>query len=501
MSSQIEGPLLVCSLICWLCIFLSLFKGIKPLSYIVYPTFFIPAAMVVVLMVFGITMENSKEGFDMYFTGKNAPITPSEAFEMADIWINAVAQVFFSLSLGVGVMTTYSSYNKNSSIVKDALIIAGTDTVLSFLSGFFVFGIVGFLIEEVGFEKFGSYMGGAGLLYGTIPFALSKMAAPNAWSFMFFLTIFLLGIDSSISYVETVVTAINETNLSKKTNRLGITVAVCLSGFLISIAYCCNFSNMLISSTDYFLSAYFITFVAIVECVSIGWIFDFKERVIDDPNLTDPLVYLTFAYWGGLFCFGVLGFWVFFEYNYLAILAFLVCLGGVMVYTKSLSKLSWGDYYEKVAMNGVHRFARGISLKQGEQPSKKSKAFDIWFGISIKYVIPACLVWMLMMSIKYMGEVGKDGYEVAGFKWQFVGMIFPILGLFSFFVPMLKPTSTEKQQTQMESKMDKEFSSLQANVVGNMFAAKMKQVQPISTVDQPSNAEPLKVEQLEQGPV
>lgn len=219
----------------------------------------------------------------MYLKGEDSDIPPEDAFEKADIWINAVAQVFFSLSLGVGVMTTYSSYNKeNSNILRSSFIIALTDTVLSFLSGFFIFGVVGYLKEEIGLQAFSSYMGGSILLYGTVPFALNLLKSSNAWSVFFYLTIFLLGIDSSISYVETVVTSLMETSLGKKTNRLGVTLLVCITGFLISIAYCGNFATNLISATDYFLSAYFITFVAIIECMCIGWIFDFQERIVEN---------------------------------------------------------------------------------------------------------------------------------------------------------------------------------------------------------------------------
>jgi len=371
--------------------------------------------------------------------------------------------VFFSLSLGVGVMTTYSSYNQEgSNILRSSFIVALTDTVLSFLSGFFIFGIVGYLRQDETLV-FADYMGGSVLLYGTVPYALEVLSASNLWSVLFYLTIFLLGIDSSISYVETVVTALLETGLGKKTNRLGITIATCLVGFLISIAFCANFANNLISATDYFLSAYFITFVAIVECMSIGWIFDFQERIVENNELADPLIYLTGAYWGGLFCFGILGYWVFFDYNYIAIVCFLVLLVAVIFYTKHISKLSWGDYYEKVLMNGVHRFANGISCEGGKKPNKATKAFEIWFGISIKYFIPAALIWMLMMSIKFMGDIGKDNYEYPAddpkFRWQYVGMLFPIVGFFFFAIPVVRPAMDEAQQAYVEEKVEREFAS------------------------------------------
>jgi hypothetical protein len=47
--------------------------------------------MVVILMIFGCSMENANEGIDMYLLGINAPFTPREALYLPDIWINAIA--------------------------------------------------------------------------------------------------------------------------------------------------------------------------------------------------------------------------------------------------------------------------------------------------------------------------------------------------------------------------------------------------------------------------
>lgn len=98
-------------------------------------------------------------------------------------------------------------------------------------------------------------------------------------------------------------------------------------------------------------------------------------------------------------------------------------------------------------MNGVYRFARGISLQGDKKPTKATIAFEVWFGFCIKYLIPAALYWMLLMSVKFMQDVGAEqNYEVNDFKWWAVGMIFPIIGFFFFALPILKPTTTEEDR-------------------------------------------------------
>lgn len=59
LKSYVQVPVLVCTIVTWLIVFLCLFKGIRPLSYIVYPTFWIPAIMVVVFMIYGCTLKNA----------------------------------------------------------------------------------------------------------------------------------------------------------------------------------------------------------------------------------------------------------------------------------------------------------------------------------------------------------------------------------------------------------------------------------------------------------
>ena len=66
------------------------------------------------------------------------------------VWYAAVTQSFFSLSVGFGTLTTYSSYNKfRHNTSKDALIISFADTATSLLAGTVIFSILGHLAHEL----------------------------------------------------------------------------------------------------------------------------------------------------------------------------------------------------------------------------------------------------------------------------------------------------------------------------------------------------------------
>ena len=62
------------------------------------------------------------------------------------MWIDAIGQVFFSLGTCLGIMTAYGSYNEREKpIVRDAVIVSFADTLFSFLAGFAVWTMIGFL--------------------------------------------------------------------------------------------------------------------------------------------------------------------------------------------------------------------------------------------------------------------------------------------------------------------------------------------------------------------
>lgn len=62
------------------------------------------------------------------------------------MWADAVGQIFFSLGVCMGVMTSYSSYNRrNKPIIRDVMIISFGNCTISFIAGFAVFSVVGYL--------------------------------------------------------------------------------------------------------------------------------------------------------------------------------------------------------------------------------------------------------------------------------------------------------------------------------------------------------------------
>lgn len=95
-------------------------------------------------MIQGVTLEGAQDGIDMYMSGKLLPGMAKIDDPPARIWTDAVHQIFFTIGICMGLMTSYGSYNKRDKpIVVDALLITLLNSLFSFVGGFAVFSIAG----------------------------------------------------------------------------------------------------------------------------------------------------------------------------------------------------------------------------------------------------------------------------------------------------------------------------------------------------------------------
>jgi len=83
------------------------------------------------------------------------------------MWADAMAQIFFSIGVCMGSLTSYGSYNPiKKPIIADTFIIALGNSLVSFVSGFAVWGIVGYMKETTGQDP---ATGGTSLVFVTYP--------------------------------------------------------------------------------------------------------------------------------------------------------------------------------------------------------------------------------------------------------------------------------------------------------------------------------------------
>ena len=122
-----------CLAVCYVVLFLTLWKGVASSGKVAYFTAIFPYIVLFTLLGRGVTLPGAINGIMFYITPQWGELLNIK------VWYAAVTQSFFSLSVGFGALFTYSSYNDfKHNVYRDALIISFADTFTSLLAGEFM---------------------------------------------------------------------------------------------------------------------------------------------------------------------------------------------------------------------------------------------------------------------------------------------------------------------------------------------------------------------------
>ena len=316
-SSSAWGPLVCLVVFLGLTsqiVFSGVKKGIEKFSKVSMPVLFV---LIVVIAVYSMTLPGAGEGVRYLVKPDFSKLTPG-AFAAA------LGQSFFSLSLGVGTMLTYSSYvSKDENLVMSGAGTALSDMLFAILAGFAVMPAV--------FAAGLAPSSGPGLVFETLPYIFAKMGAggqviSSVVAILFFLTILVAALTSSISMMEVgVAYLVEEKNVSRGKATLGIFVFALVLGSLCALSFgpISGFKilgNDVFSFCDKLCSNYLLTLGSLMFSLFVGWKMK-KEDVRDE--LTNggklkiveklfPTIYFLIKYIapltiGTIFLFGLLG--------------------------------------------------------------------------------------------------------------------------------------------------------------------------------------------------
>lgn len=176
-------------------------QGIEKMSNALMPLLFL---ILVAFAINSLLLPGAKEGLEFLFYPDFSKINSS-------VILGAMGQAFFSLSLGLGCMITYSSYfQSDTKLVKTAFTIASLDSLVAFLAGIIIFPAV--------FSYGGTPEAGPTLVFEVLPTIFHKMPGGVLWSSLFFLLLFLASLTSTVSMAEiSIAFFVQETKLNRKT--------------------------------------------------------------------------------------------------------------------------------------------------------------------------------------------------------------------------------------------------------------------------------------------
>ena len=157
--------------------------------------FLMPALFILLLIMVAYAMSTEKffDGLSYLFIPDFDSLADKNLF--SDVFLPALGQAFFSLSIGMGAIMIYGSYlSKESSITFNCFVIALADTTVAILAGVAIFPIV----FTYGLEP----AGGPGLIFISLPIAFGQMPFGTFFGSLFFILLMFAAWTSSISLLE-----------------------------------------------------------------------------------------------------------------------------------------------------------------------------------------------------------------------------------------------------------------------------------------------------------
>jgi NSS family neurotransmitter:Na+ symporter len=183
-------------------------------------------------------------------------------------------------------MITYASFlKKKSDLTNNAFIISLADAGTSFLAGFTVFSVVGYLsaTQGIGITALGDSIAGPNLTFITYPTAISLLPFAAAFfGVIFFVALLNFGIDSAFSMIEPIAEAAHTKWRLSKAKATGI---LCILGFALSLMFCFGNGLYLVDIINSVAADFGLVAIGLTECIALGWLYKLY-RLRDHANQT-----------------------------------------------------------------------------------------------------------------------------------------------------------------------------------------------------------------------
>lgn len=273
-------------------VFRGVNKGIESLSKILMPILLV---LIIIIAIFSLTLSHTDangvtrtgmDGFKILFIPDLSNVTPSS---FVSTLVDAMGQLFYSLSVAMGIMIAYGSYVKDdTNLNKSINQIEIFDTLIAILAGVMIIPAV---FTFMGTE--GMTSSGPGLMFISLPKVFSAMGSiGNVVGAIFFAMVLFAAVTSSISIMEAIVSSfMDEFHISRNKAAAIETVIAGVVGIIVCLGYNLLYFNVtlpngasaqILDVMDYLSNNAFMPVVSISTCILIGW-------VLGPKSITDEI--------------------------------------------------------------------------------------------------------------------------------------------------------------------------------------------------------------------
>jgi SNF family Na+-dependent transporter len=233
------------------------------------------------------------------------------ALKSAKVWLEAAGQIFFTLSVGIGVILTYASYlSRSDDVVLSGLTAAGTNEFAEIVLGGSIIIPAAFVFFGQGAMQEVARSGTFNLSFVTMPLVLNQLPWAGFFGFVWFILLFMAGVTSSVSLAQPSVAFLEDEFDIDRKKAIGIFGAVafvlCQPGIFL-------LGKGVVDELDFWGGTFFLVVFATIEVILFAWVFGMDkawDEIHHGADLRLPRFYKwIIKYVTPLFLFFILGAW------------------------------------------------------------------------------------------------------------------------------------------------------------------------------------------------
>lgn len=254
--------------------------GIEKVSKILMPILIV---LTLGVSIFSIMQPGAWEGVVYY-------LKPDFSKFSATTVLAAMGQLFYSMSLSMGIMITYGSYmKKDNHLEKSVRQIELFDTGIAFLAGMMIIPAV-FVYSGGDADALGK---GPSLMFVTLPKVFDNMSFGGAIGAVFFVLVLFAALTSSISLMETCVSMVRDkSGCGRKAACLGVTIFMIIVGIPVSLGFgiwdfIAPLGMSLLDFFDFISNSVLMPIVALLTCIFVGYVLK-PKAIIGEVELNGP---------------------------------------------------------------------------------------------------------------------------------------------------------------------------------------------------------------------
>lgn len=264
-------------------------KGIEKMSRILMPILFV---LIIGISIFALTLKNPEtgvtgiDGLKVYLIPNFKELTLKTAFTTI---FDALGQLFFSISVAMGIMVAYGSYvEDDTNLMKSVNQIEIFDTLVALLAGLMIVPAVFVFMGKEGMTA------GPGLMFIALPKVFAEMGVVGTVvGIVFFVMVLFAAITSSVSIMEAIVASLMDRfGWKRNTSTIIVLVYALITGAVVCLGYNKFYFELplpngsvgqILDLMDYVSNNVFMPIVALATCILIGWVAK-PKTVIDEAT-------------------------------------------------------------------------------------------------------------------------------------------------------------------------------------------------------------------------